>query len=346
MGTDQEQGCEMGLKKADKMGFDYIASEHLSSRSHGSCSPAHVLAMMRYLVTSKVTQAALAAFLAGVFLGVLLSTAWNPAQVDPAMPPPGHLQSEPPIVDAAPEETEDSADGDNNVVLFFCILTAKRPTSYLDRVSDAIAQQLTPEVSGLIVDVDGSVSQEEAGKYVFPVVPLTRRSVQLCDPAENNTISAEPWKLPNCKVRQQNWDVATALPLCASHTRPGTWTMLFEDDMVACPNALSTIVSTLGKLDPKAHKTARFAKYSRAIAFPSAESIDGFHDTVRAGSCVLPYDHLLNKQWQAGARDYYSNRGSLFQHIGVDSTIEYRNDKEYHSRYDPWRNENCGDAIQ
>lgn len=305
---------------------------------------------MRYPVTSKVTQVALAAFLVGIFLGVLLSAAWNPAQLvdsTPPPPPPEQLHTEPPLViDAASEEAEDADEEDNKVVLFFCILTAKRPTSYLDRVSDAIAQQLTPEVSGLIVDVDGSVDAADADKYVFPVAPLTRRSVQLCDPEENNAISAEPWKLPNCKVRQQNWDVAIALPLCASHTRPGTWTMLFEDDMVACPNALSTIVSTLRTLDPSAYKTARFAKYSRAIAFPSAESIDGFHDTVRAGSCVLPYDHLLNKQWQAGARDYYSNRGSLFQHIGVDSTIEYRNDKEYHSKYDPWRNENCGDAIQ
>jgi hypothetical protein len=208
----------------------------------------------------------------------------------------------------------------------FCVVTAKCPISYLPTLTHTLQTQ---EASFVIIDVDNSTTTKNS-THITTLTP--QRLTLPCTPG-----------FVGCPVQQQALDVMNALETCAKHTPNSQWLCLLEDDMIPCPNSISTIHSFIQSIPgTNNYKSARFAKYSRAAAFPIS-SIAPYTQFVKEHISDIPYDTAMNYEWAPGTD--YRHKGSLFAHQGTASTIAERNDEEFIRTYSDLRNEACGDPL-
>ena len=201
--------------------------------------------------------------------------------------------------------------------LLLCVVTARRGRSYLPEVMAGLEGQ---DGNFMVVDVDNST---------LPSVGAVRLGLQ--------TVECKPGHI-SCAVQQQGSDVMRALEVCSS--RGSKWVALIEDDMLVCDDALVTMENVLRNVD--GFKTARFAKFSRAVVFP-VDKIAPYASFVRARIHETPYDILLNSDWAPGI-DYIYHQ-SLFAHAGVVSTVAERNDPVFIATYSSLRDEACGSPL-
>ena len=203
--------------------------------------------------------------------------------------------------------------------LHLCVVTARRGRSYLGDVVAGLQQQ---GANFTVVDVDNST---------LPSVGAVRLDwrPRVCYPG-----------YVSCPVQQQALDVMRALETCTARGAGSKWIGLVEDDMLICDKAIVTMESVLGKL--YRFKTARFAKFSRAVVFPAA-NIAPYTAFVRAHVDETPYDLLLNHDWAAGI-DYIHHQ-SLFAHKGLVSTVVERNDPKFIAAHGRMRDEACGSPL-
>jgi hypothetical protein len=206
--------------------------------------------------------------------------------------------------------------------LLLCVVTARRARSYLPQAVAALKGQ---GGNFVVVDVDNSTLPSMVGAVV-------RLDAQAVECTESGRVS--------CAVQQQASDVVRALEACGG-MGGSKWVALVEDDMLACDRALVTMENVLSKLHR--FKTARFARFSRAVVFPSAR-IAAYAAFVRARIHETPYDILLNFDDWAPGIDYIHHQ-SLFAHMGAVSTVEERNDPAFIAKYGSLRDEACGSAL-
>lgn len=219
----------------------------------------------------------------------------------------------------------------------FCIIAARRANaSYVHRVVDALGEQ-TP-VQGVLVDVDDHYSDVPMPGSFVRFVP-SNRNRENCDPDEGDI------GRPNCVVRQQTRDVALGLRRCTEVAAPLSWVVMLEDDMLPCDGSVDTIARSLRMLDPATVQTMRFAKFSRAVAFPPPRTALLYSKAILEKIESTPYDLVLDGGWGSGASLVHQG-GSLFSHIGAVSTTLYRNDPAFQRQWGNLRSENCGDRLE
>lgn len=211
----------------------------------------------------------------------------------------------------------------------FCMPTASRDVSYLNKVIHSYIDQRVLRMDGIalaILDVDNSTGGMAK--------KMQRRERALC-----NTPDREG--LPSCRVRQQGLDVAVALEQCAQFT--SAWIVLVEDDCIVCEEALDEVVITLSSLHTGSIAMAKFSKFVRATAFP-ADIVFNYTKSVRDRLYEYPYDITVIEQWSSGRRVYIHKR-NLFHHIGHVSTEPTRNSDEYRKLYEALRNDVCFEPL-
>jgi len=212
--------------------------------------------------------------------------------------------------------------------LLFCVITAHRPTNYLPAL---LAELQAQHALFKVVDTDNSTLPS------LKALKLAKR------PEEQNCML--PANVISCPVQKQALDVLDGLQLCLSNLQSGPrWIALLEDDMLPCEGAVTKMEQFLNSSSEgewHSFKTARFAKYSRAVVFP-LENIQPYSNYVRAHLRETPYDSLLShREWSLGNPDYVHSV-SLFAHAGKVSTIQERNDPAFMATYAAWRDEACG----
>lgn len=213
----------------------------------------------------------------------------------------------------------------------FCMVTSERPVSYLKRVLDTFTEQRAnymDDVGLVVVNMDGTSWRDSV------VHPHTRK-LAACDTADMEG-------LPICKVRQSTLDVTESLLYCANKT--SGWVVLVEDDCEACPGSIEDIVEKLGQLNSASTSLARFSKFSRGVAFPVGK-IEAYVKNAQAHVRERPYDYFDVKNWDPTGGQVYIHNRNLFHHIGIVSTIAYRNEKEYHQKFDAMRSDKCGEIL-
>ena len=221
----------------------------------------------------------------------------------------------------------------NNTLI--CIIAASRGVvSYVHRVMQALRDQIS--VPGVLVDLDDHYAEVQLPDRFVRLVP-SDRTKENCDPNEGDI------GRPNCVARQQTRDVAVGLRRCSEMAGQHTWVLMLEDDMLPCPDALRVISSYLSRLDPGMIKSVKFAKFTRAVAFPPGNAIFYAQDAL-ANILRMPSDLMIDGDW-ARATTIVHEGGSLFSHIGTISTNSYRNEISYKEKWKDLRNENCGDLL-
>jgi hypothetical protein len=208
----------------------------------------------------------------------------------------------------------------------FCMITARRPESYLQRAASSLVEQnvtLYDGVGLLVVDVDGSASN-------FPWATPLARERAVCDTPDTEG-------LPSCEVRQRSLDAIHAMTLCAQSATG--WIVLLEDDCIACPGAVDELVTALSRLDARAISMARFSKFQRATAIPSGKAVR-YTEDIRRRLYTHPHDVTRIEDWDPPGRLYVHHR-NLFHHIGFVSTEDSKNNDEFRQRYHALREDSC-----
>ena len=221
----------------------------------------------------------------------------------------------------------------NNILI--CIIAASRGNvSYVHPVMQALRDQIS--VPGVLVDLDDHYAEVKLPDRFVRLVPSDRIK-ENCDPSEGDI------GRPNCVARQQTRDVAIGLRRCTEMAGPHTWVVMLEDDMLPCSGAMLIITSYLSGLDPEIVHTVKFAKFTRAVAFPPGTTLLYAQDAL-ANILRIPSDLMIDGDWGRGSTIVHKG-GSLFSHIGTVSTNPYRNDISYSEKWKDLRNENCGDLL-
>jgi hypothetical protein len=213
----------------------------------------------------------------------------------------------------------------------FCMVTSERPVSYLERVLDTFREQRVNDMDGvglIVVNMDGT------NKGAGVAHPSTRK-LAVCDTPDVEGI-------PICKVRQGTLDVTESLLYCANRT--SGWVVLAEDDCEACPGAIQEVVDAISTLDPAKVSLAKFAKIATGVAFPKSK-VAMYVSHAQAHVYDRPHDYYSEREWDPNGSGIHFHRQNLFHHIGVVSTIPYRNDEEYHRLYDAMRGDFCGESM-
>jgi hypothetical protein len=203
--------------------------------------------------------------------------------------------------------------------LLLCVITSHRDHSYLQALIDGLYDE---NASFLVVDVDNSTAPEDG--YL--------RLQEAPHPCAQGPVP--------CPVQRQALDIVRGLQACANAEPSYPLVGLIEDDMIPCDGSLEVMRQTLETLQD--FKTARFAKFSRAVILPRS-NIPLYSKYVAMHVHQTPYDILLNFDW-AGGEDYI-HPVSLFAHQGQVSTIEERNDPDYLVTYSTLRDETCGTPL-
>lgn len=217
-----------------------------------------------------------------------------------------------------------------------CIIAAKRENvSYVHQVAQAFLEDAP--ISGVLIDLDNHYSDIALPPHFVRIIPLNRVK-ENCDPNEGDI------GRPNCVARQQTRDVAVGLQKCNEIVQTNGWLLMLEDDMFPCRGAIQQIIQYLAKLDASTVHTVRFAKFSRAVAFPPPHTVGLYIYAILNAIENMPSDLLVDGAWGGGSAVVYEG-GSLFRHIGVVSTNRYRNEDGFRKKWGELRNENCGDSL-
>lgn len=212
--------------------------------------------------------------------------------------------------------------------MLICVIAARRDNaSYVQRVVRALGS--TPTV---LIDLDDHYDVQGPTRLV-----PSDRTREDCDPNEGDTGK------PNCVTRQQTRDVALGLRRCSELADRNQWIVMLEDDMLACPHAVERMAQYLAGLNPDTTHAVKFAKFSRAVAFPPGGAVMAYARAIVEAAARLPYDLLIDGDWRHGTTTVYS--GSLFSHIGAVSTNPYRNDPLFRQTWAYLRDESCGIRI-
>jgi len=209
----------------------------------------------------------------------------------------------------------------------FCMITASRPESYLQRAVTSLLDQNVMVYDGsvlVVVDVDGGAINSSWA------VPVASREIAKCDSPDTEGV-------PSCEVRQRSLDVISAITLCAQSATG--WVILIEDDCIACPYAIDELVTTLSQLDTRETSMARFSKFQRATAVPSAK-VSSYAGNIRSRLYTHPHDVTRIEDWDPPGRLYVHNR-NLFHHIGRVSTEALKNSEAFREQYSELREDVC-----
>lgn len=220
------------------------------------------------------------------------------------------------------------------VSVHLCMITTYRgqAVSYAGETSAAMKGQLQPEMTLSITRVGPSPVADD---YLV----LTNR--RLADGPDCAT-GEDTDPLPPCMVRQQGLDVAGTLEGCYNAHPTARWVVLLEDDFMPCEAGLQGLSATLSRLDASWTKFARFSQGSGVVAFPR-ENVPLYVESVLARIQGEPYDRVLLAPWSV--KPDFVAATHQFLHIGVVSSVEYRNTPEYRQRYGGIRDNACGAAI-
>ena len=213
----------------------------------------------------------------------------------------------------------------------FCMVTASRRTSYLDKTLKSYDRERVWGSDGvglMVVDVDNS--SQKAGVY-----KLLNRTVAPCDGPDVDGI-------PSCQTRQSTLDITAALRVCARHT--SGWVVLVEDDNPLCDGALDELVTTLGGLDAKAMAMAKFSPFGTGMSFPVGK-VMAFVNYSVARLHTHPHDITRIEDWDTNGR-LYTHPRTLFEHVGQISTHEYRNSQAFRTLYARMRHYACHQRMQ
>ena len=217
----------------------------------------------------------------------------------------------------------------------FCIIAANRGNvSYVHPVMQALRDQIS--VPGVLVDLDDRYASVVLPDRFVRLVPSDRQKED-CDPNEGDI------GRPNCVARQQTRDVAVGLSRCTAMAGKRTWVVMLEDDMLPCPGAMRVITSYLSRLNPEMVHTVKFAKFTRAVAFPPGTALLYAQDAL-ANIMRMPSDLMIDGDWGRGNTIVHKG-GSLFSHIGTVSTNPYRNELSYSEKWNDLRKESCGELL-
>jgi hypothetical protein len=208
----------------------------------------------------------------------------------------------------------------------FCMLTARRPQSYLERAVGSLLEQnvLTYDGVGLVVlDADGSA------RNVSWATPMQR------EPAACDTPDVDG--VPSCEARQRSLDVITALTTCAQAA--SGWVVLLEDDCTACQGGVEEVVTALSRLDGRAISLARFSKFQRATAIPAGK-VGRYTMNIRQRLYTHPHDITRIEDWDPPGVLYVHAR-NVFHHIGFVSTEASKNNEEFRAQWRELREDVC-----
>jgi hypothetical protein len=203
--------------------------------------------------------------------------------------------------------------------IVFCVVTARREISYLDPLEDALLEQ---DEDIMVIDTDNSTDREA---MAFRLV--------------NEPTACLPGNVP-CPMQRQAMDVVRGMQRCLQEEQGLRYLALVEDDMAPCEGAVRTITDTVDRLQD--FKTARFAKFSRAVVLPKGNVLL-YAKYVRRHVHETQHDILLNFKWARG--EDYIHPHSLFTHQELVSTIMERNDPAYMQTYADLRGETCGTPL-
>ena len=276
----------------------------------------------------------------------------------------------------------ESADGEDST-LTICIPTHPRAgqTDFLHVVLGSVADEVLPARQlGLDVRViifDGAASHVPARRNpAFEGAKMAFGKTYDWMTFEKNVNSfADPkhgWEpnsnlhgntMPGTQVRKQNWDFVHMLRRCSSHSK---YIMIWEDDFVLCPRALSQIMSAL-VVAKSSHcrsqvRTWNILKVSigmNGVIMPHEFALDYaeyLFDNLSVKPCdLLIWDNFLNyRSLKAsgsigpGLRSIKSLpydphllfKFHLGHHIGRVSTFDFRNERKFKKKFDQARNAN------
>jgi len=200
-----------------------------------------------------------------------------------------------------------------------CLLTSQRPKSYIKESLNSLRREGFGSIT--IIDTDGSYGS-------LPNMSSYRKIADCIDDGLD-VLSGLP-----CKVEQSNYDVAMALWVCDLHANNAKWIIFIEDDMEACQNSLRDVKSALLDSDDN---VIQFSKFSRAFAVRRGRAVLELFSSIRCHASTTPYDIVL---WNTFP--HHTKTLNLFHHMGVVSTIAYRNTENYLQQYAQMRSDVCG----
>jgi len=203
--------------------------------------------------------------------------------------------------------------------LLFCVITAKRPTSYLPELIHGL------EDAGAnfdIVDVDNSTPASMMDVLSIPT-----------------TFECRTDGIISCPEQKRIWYILEGLARCIQDQNP-QWVALTEDNLAVCDGGVETMHTVLESLG--LFKLARFTKYSRVVVFP-IEFIQTFSDYARKLLHMVSYDILLSFNWAEG-RDYV-HPTALFAYRGDIMTTMDKTSVIYMNAYNLMRQETCGASL-
>ena len=209
--------------------------------------------------------------------------------------------------------------------VLFCVVTSRRPKSYLSGLVDGLKTEGAGRT--MVVDVDNST---------LPGVG----AVPLSDANGGSQACVEGAAVP-CETQKQGVDIVRGLEQCVRGS-PVDYVAFVEDDMAPCAGSLATVRHVVLQLEGTGFRTARFAKFSRAMVLP-VRNVGLYAAYVKRHVHERPHDILLNDAWVGG--EDYVHPVSLFTHAGRVSTIEWRNDPAYIATYSGMRDESCGTPL-
>jgi hypothetical protein len=221
-----------------------------------------------------------------------------------------------------------------NIALICIIAVSRGNVSCVHPVMQALRDQIS--IPGVLVDIDDHYAEVHLPDR-FVCLVQSDRTKEDCNPNEGDIGS------PNCVAKQQTRDVATGLRRCTEMAGPHTWVVMLEDNMLPCSGTMLVITSYLSGLDPEMVHTVKFAKFTRAVAFPPGSALLYAQDAL-ANILRIQSDLMIDGDWGRGNTIVHKG-GSLFSHIGTVSTNPYRNDVSYIEKWNDLRKENCGDLL-
>jgi hypothetical protein len=159
--------------------------------------------------------------------------------------------------------------------------------------------------------------------------------------------ASQTWKARHPNIEAVNYQKQTAdlVPMMKRIAGRAKYFMFMEDDFVACPGMLESIqIAILKANQVDKDWIAIFAGFGMNAILLQDRDVVPFADYLEAHAVRRPPDHLI-VEWSCGEtqqssaykgnRKHFAFRHTIFQHIGVVSSIQVSEQRGYPSCYSP-----------